>query len=103
VSVSRAPDDAVRCRLGRSSDTSEKGVYQSAPIQLIEDKLAAWLIEAALVASDSDSGALRAIKACTVSLANVSVNITELVSNDRLELFRQGLDEDMVMLRGVSR
>jgi len=97
----------LRCFVdwGVLQDTSEKGVYQSAPIQLIEDKkLAAWLIEAALVASDSDSGALRAIaQSLHCFLANVSVNITELVSNDRLELFRQGLDEDMVMLRGVSR
>jgi len=85
VKLYREPRRVLRCFVdwGVLQDTSEKGVYQSAPIQLIEDKkLAAWLIEAALVASDSDSGALRSPKACTVSLANVSVNITWLVTTD---------------------
>jgi hypothetical protein len=105
--VSRAARRVLRCFVdwGVLQDTSEKGVYQAASIQLEDKKLAAWLIEAALVASGSDSGVLRAIaqSPALFPFANVSVNITELVSNDRLELFRQGLDEDMVILRGVSK
>ena len=63
--------------------------------------MAAWLIEAAIVASGSDSRVLQAIaqSPALFPFANISINITQLAANDRLELFRQGLDEDMVMLR----
>lgn len=72
--VSRAARRVLRCFVdwGVLEDTGEKGVYQAAPVQLVEDKqLAAWLIEAAMVAS----------------------------GNDKLELFRQGLEQDMIVLQ----
>lgn len=62
--VSRATRRVLRCFVdwGVLQDTKEKGVYQAAPIQLIEDrKLALWLTEAVLLASDSNSGSLKAI------------------------------------------
>lgn len=101
--VSRAARRVLRCFVdwGVLQDTGEKGVYQAAPVRLVEDKkLAAWLFEAAMVASGSDAGALKAIAQSPVlfPFANVSLNITDLAANDRLELFRQGLDEDMVIL-----
>lgn len=103
--VSRAARRVLRCFVdwGVLQDTSEKGVLKDAPVLFIEDKkLAAWLIEAAIVASGSDSGVLRVIaqSPALFPFANISVNITQLAANDRLELFRQGLDEDMVILRG---
>lgn len=104
--VSRAARRVLRCFVdwGVLEDTGEKGVYQAAPVQLVEDKkLAAWLIEAAMVASGSDAGALKAIAQSPALFPFAfGVNTTDSAGNDRLELFRQGLDEDMIMLRGLS-
>ena len=101
--VSRAARRVLRCFVdwGVLEDTGEKGVYQAAPVQLVKDKqLAAWLIEAAMVASGSNSGALKAIAQSPALFPFAfSVSITDLAGNDRLELFRQGLDEDMIMLQ----
>ena len=100
--VSRAARCVLRCFVdwGVLQDTSEKGVYQAAPVRLVEDKkLAAWLIEAAIVASNSDCAVLAAIAQSPALFPFAYVNINNLAGNDRLELFRQGLDEDMVMLR----
>ncbi len=103
--VSRATRRVLRCFVdwGVLQDTKVKGVYQAAPVRLVEDKkLAAWLIEAALVASDSDTAALKVL-AQTPALFPFAVsqlNLTALAASERLELFRQGLDENMVILRG---
>lgn len=106
--VSRATRRVLRCFVdwGVLQDTSEKGVYQAASVRLVDDKkLAAWLIEAALVGSNLDSGALRVItqSPALFPFAFGSVKSAELVGNDRLELFRQGFDEDMVVLRRICR
>ena len=99
--VSRAARRVLRCFVdwGVLQDTREKGVYQTASVRLVEDKkLVAWLIEAALVASNSDSGSLKAF-AQTPALfpfAIGQIDLTDLEGNERLELFRQGLDENMV-------
>lgn len=99
--VSRATRRVLRCFVdwGVLQDTREKGVYQTAALRLVEDKkLAAWLIEAALVASNSDSGSLKAF-AQTPALfpfAIGQINLADLEANERLEVFRQGLDENMV-------
>lgn len=99
--VSRAARRVLRCFVdwGVLQDTREKGVYQAASVRLVEDKkLVAWLIEAALVASNSDSGSLKAF-AQTPALfpfAIGQIDLTDLEGNERLELFRQGLDENMV-------
>ncbi len=102
--VSRATRRVLRCFVdwGVLQDTREKGVYQAAAVQLVENrKLSAWLIEAALIASDSDLKAISAISQ-TPALFPFIVSplyLTDLELNQRLELFRQGLDENMVMLR----
>ncbi len=102
--VLRATRRVLRCFVdwGVIQDTKEKGVYQAAPIRLVEDKLlVAWLIEAALVASNSDASILTAI-AQTPALFPFAVSQLNFIScsgNERLELFRQGFDENMVMLR----
>ncbi len=102
--VLRATRRVLRCFVdwGVIEDTREKGVYQAAPLRLVEDKkLVAWLIEAALVASNSDASILRAI-AQTPALfpfAVAQLNFISLSGNERLELLRQGLDQNMIMLR----
>jgi len=103
--VARAARRVLRCFVdwGVIQETMKKGVYQAAPVRPVKDKkLAAWLIEATLVASDSDSKALKAIAQAPAlfPFAVGPLNFTDLEGNHRLELFRQGLDEDMVTLRG---
>jgi hypothetical protein len=87
---------------GILQDTVDKGVYQAGPIKVIKDpRLAAWLIEATLIASDSQSRPLQAlIQSPTLFPFSITLpNSNQLEQNDRLELFRQGLDTDMVSLR----
>ena len=87
---------------GVLQDTAEKGVYQAGPVKIIRDpELAAWLIEATLIASDSQSKPLQVIIQSPI-LFPFSISLpssSQLEQNDRLELFRQGLDTDMVSLR----
>ena len=102
--VSRAARRILRCFVDWSvlQDTEDKGVYRAAPQKAIEDdRLAAWMIEARLVASGSDAKPLQALVQ-SPALFPFSIGIpktTQLGSNGRLELFRHGLDVDMVSLR----
>lgn len=87
---------------GVLQDTAAKGVYQASPPKVIkEPKLAAWLIEATLIANDSQSKPLQVIIQSPI-LFPFSISLpssSQLEQNDRLELFRQGLDTDMISLR----
>jgi hypothetical protein len=87
---------------GVLQDTTDKGVYQASPMKVIKDpKLAAWLIEATLIANNSQSKPLQALIQSPV-LFPFSINLpisAQLEQNNRLELFRQGLDTDMISLR----
>jgi hypothetical protein len=86
----------------------EKGVYQAVPVRSVADKnLAVWLIEATLLASGSDAAPLKAIAQSPTQFPFIigPHSIGDLEGHDRLEWFRQGLDEEMVMFhnRGASR
>src|SRR5712691_10897907 len=62
--VARAARRILRCFVDWNvlQEIAAKGVYQAAPIRLVQDKkLVAWLIEAALTARGSHSGVLKAI------------------------------------------
>jgi hypothetical protein len=102
--VARAARRILRCFVDWVvlQETQRKGICQTAPVQSVQDKqLAAWLIEATLIASGSTTGALK-ILTQTPALFPFSVAplyATDLGSHDRLELFRQSLDEDMITLR----
>jgi hypothetical protein len=83
-------------------DTKEKGVYQATQPQPIEDgKLALWLIEAALIAADASSSPLKII-AQSPALFPFNVEPTtvgSIVTESRLEISRQGLDDKVVVLK----
>jgi hypothetical protein len=102
--VSRATRRVLRCFVdwGVLQDTNEKGIYEAASVQFVENRqLAVWLIEAALIASDSSSKSMSAI-AQTPALFPFTINLLsfrDLENNKRLEWFNQGFDENMVMLR----
>jgi hypothetical protein len=81
----------------------KKGIYQGTPNRAIKDKrLAIWLIEGALISSGLKSIPLKMLTQ-TPSLFPVRIsspNIEEFRFNERLEVYRQGIDEDIVMLHG---
>lgn len=102
--VSRATQRLLRCFVdwGVLQDTNEKGIYQPASVQLVDNRrLVAWLIEAVLIASNSNSQALGVISQTPALFPFIvsSINLRDLEKNQRLEFFCQGLDENMVMLR----
>lgn len=105
--VARAARRILRCFVdwGVMQETQKKGVYEATPVPSVLDKqLAGWLTEATLIASGSDTGALKMLIQ-TPALFPFSIAplyAADLNSHDRLELFRQSLDEDMVTLRGMS-
>lgn len=104
--VSRATQRVLRCFVdwGVLQDTKEIGIYQPASILIIDNrKLAAWLIEAAFVASDSSSQALSVISQAPALFPFIvnSISPRDFDSNQRVEFFHQGMDERMVMLHGV--
>jgi hypothetical protein len=108
--VARAARRVLRCFVDWDvlQETKEKGVYQSAPARPVTDrKLAAWLIEAVLLASNSSAASLKALPQSPMLFPFIMsrLNSAELEGRNRLEWFRQGLDEEMVMLhsRGASR
>jgi hypothetical protein len=103
--VERAARRILRCLIdwGVLQETEEKGIYQATPTIFVNDtKLAEWLIEASLIASGSASGTLKAItqNPALFPFTTESINIRGLESHSRLEILRQGLDEDVIMLRG---
>ncbi len=71
-------------------------------LRCLIDRLAEWLVEASLIASGSASSTLKAItqNPALFPFTTESINIRGLESHSRLELLRQGLDEDVIMLRG---
>ncbi len=105
--VARATRRVLRCFAdwGVLEDTEEPGICRaSSTFSLDDSKLAAWLIEAALISNGSNSRALRAIKDTPALFPFVvgTLNVVELEENPRLELFRHGLDEDVVSLRQLA-
>jgi hypothetical protein len=99
--VARAARRILRCFIdwGVIQETRKKGVYQAAPVQPVLDKhLAAWLTEATLIASGSNTGALKTLvqTPALFPFSVVPLYAADLESHGRFKLFRQSLDEDMV-------
>jgi hypothetical protein len=102
--VARAARRILRCFVdwGVMQETQKKGVYQAAPVRPVLDKpLAAWLTEATLIASGSDTSALKTLiqTPALFPFSMAPLYAADLDGHDRLEFFRQSLDEDMVTLR----
>jgi len=87
---------------GVLKESEEKGVYQPGLLQPIDDtQLKVWLVEATLLSNGSRPLPLR-----TISNASALFPFTvdpiaagTVTGNERLDVFRQGVDEDMVSLR----
>ncbi len=104
ATVARAARRILRSFIdwGALQDTDQRGVYQATPLKPIEEPaLAAWIIEATLITSGAQAKPLQAIVR-SPALFPFTIRLpspTQLGHHHRLELFRQGLDVDMVTLR----
>ncbi len=102
--VSRATQRILRCFVdwGVLQDSPQKGTYVPTSVRPIEDRqLAAWMIEAVLRASETSYLNLNAIGQTPMLFPFVlpSLNVGVLRINERLDSYRQGLDEDFITLR----
>lgn len=102
--VTRAARRILRCFVdwGVLTDNEKKGIYKQKAVKHISDKkLAAWLIESVLVSGNYKQMLISSI-IHNPSLFPFDVGMItykDLELNQRLELFRQGVDEDVVMVK----
>jgi len=82
--------------------SAKRGNYKGTSLRPVTyRRLVTWLIESVLLSSNSASGSLKSIaQASSLFPFRVnSLNTNDLKENERLELYRQSLDEDIVTLR----
>jgi hypothetical protein len=87
---------------GVLDETSTKGHYrQEPPYHVGDEDVAAWLLEAALRAQGAESVRLQALPTTQqlFPFRLATPSLTRLVERLHLELFRQGGNEDVVILR----
>ena len=86
--------------------SGKRGNYEGTSVRPVTHKrLVAWLIESVLISNSSTSGSLKSIaQAPSLFPFKIdSMNINDLKENERLELYRQGLNEDIIMLTQMNR
>ncbi len=101
--VSRATRRILRCYVdwGVLADTGEKGIYQAKPARPVANsRLAVWLVEAAMITAGVKSTPFRTATQLPV-LFPFTMSISQVAGNERLELLRQGLDNDVIMRTGL--
>lgn len=102
--VARAARRILRCFIdwGILTETKKAGVYQVLPTRSVSDpQITAWLLEAALRSRGADVASLHLL-AQWPALFPFSIDVVprkDIEHSGRLELFRQGVDEEMVLLR----
>jgi hypothetical protein len=105
--VARAARRVLRCFVDWQvlQETGERGVYYAAPLRSVENpQLAAWLMEAVLLASGTRAMPLHALTQ-SPALFPFTLGPTHVIAAEvrsRLGVFRQGLDEDMVSIQSVG-
>jgi hypothetical protein len=101
--VTRSAQRAVRSFVnwGTIVDTDRKGTYKSADPQTINDPaLTTWLLEAVLRSSSKKTAALRSIvNSYFIFPYKIKLEHLSYTGGGRLEYQRQGMDEDVVMLK----
>ena len=103
--VHRAARRILRCFIdwGILVDSSTKGVYQDSPTRIIDDEqVAIWLYEAILISSKQKAMPIGSLKTFpSVFPFTIPAVAPALVEKStRLDVYRHGLDEDMVCLKG---
>jgi hypothetical protein len=83
-------------------ETDEPGVFAPAPRRKIAsgEELGPWLVEAAISGSDHQDRSLRGLLSSSMFFPfELQVSRRELAANRRLEIHRQGLDEELITRR----
>lgn len=89
---------------GLLNETSRSsGIYTLPATHSIQNSAtAAWLFTAALASSDTKMAPLKAlVQSPRLFPFKIETDLHAIREGDQLEYFRQGLDEEMVMLKGV--
>lgn len=104
-SVARAGRLVVNCFVdwGVLSEAGSKGFYQAGSASTITDmEVSVWLMEALLLATGAASTPVKDLiqSPALFPFRMLRPGIMDLEKNGRLQSYRHGLDEEMVMLRG---
>lgn len=85
--------------------SEQKGVYRSAPRRRLDrSEIVAWMLEALLRAGRVGMAPFRQLlQSPALFPFSMDVCLTQVRENPRLELCRQGLDEDMIVVRPDRR
>jgi len=84
-------------------ESDQRGTYVTGPPVGVSGALATWTVEAVLVGADAESQAVTQVrKAPQLFPFDVELSMQELRRAERLAVDRQGLSEEVVMLRRAS-
>lgn len=88
---------------GVLADTETAGVYAASSPRTLSESLSAWMLEAAIISKRTNAGQIQAVvgSPALFPFALDVPSIKAVEASGRLEVSRQGLDQDMVMLRSV--
>ena len=105
--LTRAVQRVVRSCVewGVLAETGNRGIFSLAAKTAVRrgDGIGPWLLEAGLVSSGRREYPLRGlVDGASFYPLDLALSVGDLSSSPRLELCRQGLDEDVVMLKAVS-
>ena len=103
--LTRAVQRVVRSFVewGVLAETGARGVFSpAARIAVPGDGVGPWLLEVGLVSSGRREYPLRGLVGASLYPLDLTVSGRDVSGNPRLELYRQGLDEDIVVLKGMG-
>lgn len=86
-------------------ETDERGIFSPAPKITVPhgDGVGPWLLEAGISNCDTRARSFRSlVGAASFFPLELKLSPRDIGSSPRLEVYRQGLDEDVVMLKGTS-
>lgn len=104
----RSVQRVIRCFVdwGVLKENAKKGAYIPDPKIFLDDKkeISVWLLESYICGSENNSIPFRQITGSPVFFPfSLRLSLNDLKSNPHLEIFRHGLDEDIVSLNTVLK
>ena len=85
---------------GVLAETGVRGVFSpAARIVVAGNGVGPWLLEAGLVSYGRREYPLRGLAGASLYPLDLTVSVRDVSGNPRLELYRQGIDEDVVVLK----
>ena len=103
--VSRATQRVMRSFVdwGVLEDTKQKGIYTLGPVMALDEvRTVGWLAEAFLRTRERGTSSLKEFveSPCLFPFQLINAHASIIVQqNERLEIFRHGLDDDLIMLK----